>query len=42
MVANGVDIETVKSSIPEDSISEDIVLRKAVDLIKENAVITTK
>lgn len=37
-----VDIETVKSSIPEASISEDIVLRKAVDLIKENAVITTK
>ena len=37
-----VDIETVKSSIPESSISEDIVLRKAVDLVKENAVITTK
>ncbi|MBO5870972.1 MAG: trigger factor [Clostridia bacterium] len=37
-----VDIETVKSSIPETSISEDIVLRKAVDLVKENAVITTK
>ncbi len=43
-IASGynVDIETVKSSIPEDSISEDIVLRKAVDLIKENAVVTTK
>ena len=37
-----VDIETVKSSIPETSISEDIVLRKAVDFVKENAVITTK
>lgn len=37
-----VDIETVKASIPEASISEDIVLRKAVDLVKENAVITTK
>lgn len=37
-----VDIETVKSSIPEASISEDIVLRKAVDLVKENAVVTTK
>lgn len=37
-----VDIETVKSSIPESGITEDIVLRKAVDLIKENAVITTK
>lgn len=43
-IANGynVDIETVKSSIPESSISEDVVLRKAVDFIKENAVITTK
>jgi len=43
-IASGynVDIETVKSSIPETSISEDIVLRKAVDLVKENAVITTK
>ena len=37
-----VDIETVKSSIPDTSISEDVVLRKAVDFIKENAVITTK
>ena len=37
-----VDIETVKSSIPEASISEDIVLRKAVDFVKENAVITNK
>ena len=37
-----VDIETVKSSIPESGISEDIVLRKAVDFVKENAVITTK
>ena len=43
-IANGynVDIETVKSSIPETSISEDVVLRKAVDFIKENAVITNK
>ncbi len=43
-IANGynVDIDTVKSSIPESSISEDIILRKAVDFIKENAVITTK
>ncbi len=43
-IASGynVDIDTVKSSIPEASISEDIVLRKAVDFIKENAVITTK
>lgn len=43
-IASGynVDIETVKSSIPEDSLSEDIVLRKAVDLVKENAVINQK
>lgn len=32
-----VELEKVKESIPADSISEDIVLRKAVDLIKENA-----
>ena len=37
-----VDIDTVKSSIPEKSISEDIVLRKAMELVKENAVIKTK
>lgn len=43
-IASGynVDIETVRSSIPEDSLSEDIVLRKAVDLVKENAVINQK
>ena len=34
-----VDIETVKTSIPEEQISEDIILRKAVDFVKENAVI---
>ncbi len=37
-----VDIEKVKESIPEDSITEDIVYRKAVDFVKENAVITIK
>ncbi len=43
-IASGynVDIDTVKSSIPEENISEDIVLRKAIDFIKENAVIKTK
>ncbi len=43
-IASGynVDVDAVKSSLPEDGISEDIVLRKAVDFIKENAVITTK
>ena len=37
-----LDIETVKSGISEESISEDIILRKAVDFIKENAVINAK
>lgn len=35
-----VDIEMVKKNIPEEGISEDIVLKKAVELLKENAVIT--
>ncbi len=41
-IASGytVDIEKVKASIPVESLSEDIVLRKAVDLVKENAKIT--
>lgn len=43
-IASGynVDVETAKTSIPAESISEDIVLRKAVDFIKENAVINQK
>lgn len=43
-IASGynVDVETVKTRIPAESISEDIVLRKAVDFIKENAVINQK
>ena len=36
-----VDIEYVKKNIPEEGISEDIVIRKAIQLIKDNAVITT-
>lgn len=41
-IASGytVELETVKASIPVDSLSQDIVLRKAVDLVKENAKIT--
>lgn len=40
-IASGynVDIETVKKSIPEESLSGDITLRKAVELVRENAVI---
>ncbi|MBO4452809.1 MAG: trigger factor [Clostridia bacterium] len=43
-IASGynVDIETVKNSIPESSLSEDIVLRKAIEFVKENAVINQK
>ena len=37
-----VDIETAKGSISEESISEDIVLRKAVDFVRDNAVIKQK
>ncbi len=40
--AYNVDVETVKSSIPESSISEDIIIRKAIELVKENAVIKQK
>lgn len=36
-----VDIEYVKKNIPEEGIAEDIVIRKAIQLIKDNAVITT-
>ena len=36
-----VEIEYVKKNIPEEGISEDIVIRKAIQLIKDNAVITT-
>ncbi len=41
-IASGytVEIDQVKASIPVESLSEDIVLRKAVDLVKENAKIT--
>ena len=41
-IASGyaVDLEMVKKNIPEDGISQDIVLKKAIDCIKANAVIT--
>lgn len=43
-IASGynVDIDYVKKNIPEEGISEDIVLRKAIQVIKDNAVITIK
>ena len=36
-----VDVDYVKKNIPEEGISDDIVLKKAIQLIKDNAVITT-
>ena len=38
----GVDIEKVKSAIPKEEIEKDIAVGKAIDLIKENAVLTEK
>ena len=42
-IASGynLDVEYVKQNIPEAGVSEDIVRRKALKVIKENAVITT-
>ena len=39
-IASGynVDLEKVKESIPVSGITEDVVMRKAVELIKANAV----
>ena len=37
-----VDVNTVKNSISEDSISEDIVLRKASEFVRDNAVVKQK
>lgn len=35
-----VDVDTVKKSIPESAIREDLAVSKAMDLVKENAVVT--
>ena len=35
-----VDVDTVKKSIPELAIKEDLAVSKAMDLVKENAVVT--
>ena len=37
--ANNVDIETVKRFIPLDEYTADMRVQKAVDLVKENAVV---
>ncbi len=34
-----VDVDTVKKSIPESAIKEDLAVSKAMDLVKENAVV---
>ena len=36
----GMEIEKIKAAIPADAIAEDIAVGKAIDFIKENAVIT--
>jgi len=38
--ANGVDVETIKNFIPMDDYTTDLKVQKAVDLVKENAVVT--
>ena len=38
--AYGMDVEEVKKYIDDDSVSKDICVRKAIDLVKEAAVIT--
>lgn len=42
-IASGynVDVDYVKKNIPEEGLSEDIVLKKAIQLIKDNASVTT-
>ena len=36
----GVEVEKVKAVIPAEEISKDVAVGKAIDLVKENAVIT--
>ncbi len=40
--AYGVELEQVKASIDADAIAEDMKVKKAMELVKEKAVITTK
>ncbi len=40
--AYGVDLEEVKKLVAEDGIKEDVKVRKAIDLVKDAAVITEK
>lgn len=43
-IASGyaADLEMVKQNIPEEGIAEDVVLKKAIDFIKANAVVKTE
>ena len=36
----GVELDKVKAAIPEAEVAEDLAVGKAIDFIKENAVIT--
>lgn len=36
----GVELEQVKNAIPEEEVSKDVAVGKAIDFVKENAVIT--
>ncbi len=38
----GVDVEQVKKAIPAEEVEKDIAVGKAIDLVKENAVLTDK
>lgn len=38
----GVDVDRVKAAIPQEEIEKDIAVGKAIDLVKENAVLTEK
>ena len=40
--AYGITVEQVKESIPEDAIAEDMKVKKAIELVKEKAVVTEK
>ena len=40
--AYGMEVEKIKELVSDESVSEDIVVQKAVKFVKDNAVITTK
>ena len=40
--AYGIEVEQVKASIPADAIAEDMKVKKAMEFVKEKAVVTVK